>query len=166
MHRIREWVELLSVIGLIIGIGPVILQLRQNEEILGFQIATDLRVSRDNGRNVTRGERYSTNLAMLQTTPEDMTDAELVPFDAHARSLISELDLRRMLAEEDNFKGNWRNWLMAESYDLFNNRIGHAWLKIQGQAIDQEMIDELEQQLGECASLPSFLKSVREGQTQ
>jgi hypothetical protein len=152
--------------GLIIGIGLVILQLQQNEKLLRFQIATDLRMNRHNDRNVTRGEQYSTTLAKLQTAPEGMTDAELVQFDAHARSLTSELFFRRLLAEEDILKGNWRNWLKAESCDLFNNRIGRAWLKIQGQAIDQEVIDELEQRLGECASLPSFLKSVREGQTQ
>ena len=95
MHRVRKWSELLGIMSLIIGIGLVILQLRQNEQLVRFQIASEVRMNRDNDRNVTRGDQYSTTLAKLQTTPEDMTDAELVEFDAHARSLTSELFFRK-----------------------------------------------------------------------
>ena len=119
-------------------------------------------MSRDADRYATRGEEYSATLAKLQTTPESLTDAELLQFDAHARSLVSELDLRRMLAEAGIFEGDWRLWLRAESCDLFDNPVGRTWLKVQKETADEEIIDELENRLGECASLPSFLKTVRE----
>ncbi len=166
MHRVRKWGELLGIMSLVVGVGLVILQLRQNEQLVRFQIASEVRMNRDNDRNVTRGDQYSTTLAKLQTTPEDMTDAELVQFDAHARSLISELQLRRILAENGIFQGDWKSWLQAESCDLFDNPIGRAWLKTQGPSFGEEMIDELEHRIGECASRTSFLKSVREGQSQ
>jgi hypothetical protein len=170
MRRIENWIELVGVIGLLIGIGLVILQLQQNETLLSFQIASDLRVNRDNDRNTIIGEQYATTLAKLQTAPEKLTDAELVQFDVHARSLTSELDFRRLLAAEGIFKGDWKNWLRAETCDLFNNPIGRAWLDMQdqttGQSTDQELVDELEQRLIECASRPSFLQSVRDKQTK
>jgi hypothetical protein len=171
----RNWIEVFGVISLIIGLGLVILQLRQNEDLLRFQIATELRINRDNDRNVTRGEQYSTTLSKLQTQPENMTDAELIEFDAHAMSLVSELDLRRMLADVGIFIGDWRTWLRAETCAVFDNPIGRIWLHTKSNSIDQEIIDqeiidqeiieELKQRITTCEKYPSFLKSVRDSQS-
>ena len=173
MDNLRKWVELIGVIGLLIGIGLVFLQMRQNEELLRFQIATDLRVNRDNDRFAMRGENYSNTLAKLQTEPQNLTDAELLAFDAHAWSLIQELVTRKQLAEASIFIGDWRMWLEEERCVLLNNSVGQVWLTTQRSklgeneyAMDEEMLDELEQQLGECSRLPSFLESVRDGQDE
>ena len=174
MRRIIMWVQVFTAMGVIIGIGLVILQLQQNAKLSRFQIATDLRLNRDNDRNVIKGEQFSTTLAKLQTTPQAVTDAELIQFDAHARSLASELHLRRVLADVGIFEGDWTGWLEAESCDLFNNPIGRAWLKVQRQttddgvigAMNQDILEELERRSVECDNRSSFLKFVREKQTQ
>ena len=166
----RNWIEVFGVISLIIGIGLVILQLRQNEDLLRFQIATELRINRDNDRNVTRGEQYSTTLSKLQTQPQNLTDAELIEFDAHAMSLASELDLRRMLADVGIFMGDWRKWLRSETCAVFDNPVGRIWLNTKSNLIDQEILDqeileELKQRITICEKYPSFLKSVRDSQS-
>ena len=173
MDNLRKWVELIGVISLLIGIGLVFSQMRQNEEMLRFQIATDLRVNRDNDRFAMRGENYSNTLAKLQTEPQNLTDAELLAFDAHAWSLVLELIMRKQLAEASIFTGDWRMWLEEERCVLLNNSVGQVWLKTQRSklgeyeyAMDEEMLDGLEQQLGECSRLPSFLESVRDGQDE
>lgn len=169
MRHIRNWVELLSVVGLFIGIALVILQLRQNEELIRFQIATDLRVNQDANRSAIRGEQFSRTLAKVQTAPETLTDAELLEFDAHARSIVSELDFRRTLAGVGIFKGDWTSWLESETCTLLNNSVGHTWLEVQretqSQVINDEMLDELERRLRECSSRASFLEAVRDIQT-
>lgn len=168
MPPIRNWLELLSVLGLFIGIALVILQLRQNEELIRFQIATELRVNQDTNRSTIRGEQFSSTLAKAQNAPETLTDAELLEFDAHARSIVSELDFRRSLAAAGIFKGDWTSWLRWETCTSLDNSVGRTWLEVQrkteDQAIDYQMLDELEQRLGECASRGSFLKSVRDSQ--
>lgn len=167
----RNWIEVFGVITLIMGLVLVIFQLRQNQELIRFQIATELRVSRDSDRNVTRGEQYSTTLAKLQNKPESLTDAELMEFDAHALSLVSELQLRRMLAVVGIFKDDWKIWLRAETCNVFDNPIGKIWLDskangVEKVIIDQEIIDEIEQRIAICEEFPSFLESVRDNQTQ
>ncbi len=166
MDNLRKWAEIIGVISLLIGIGLVFMQMRQNEVLLRFQIATDLRVNRDNDRFAMRGENYSNTLAKLQTEPQNLTDAELLAIDAHAWSLVMELEMRRQLAEASIFIGDWRMWLFEERCVLLNNSVGHVWLKIQRSKIDDEVLDELERQLGDCSRLPSFLESVRDGRDE
>ena len=156
-------------LSLLAGIGLVFLQMRQNEELLRFQIATDLRVSRDANRIAIRGENYSTTLAKLQTTPNGLTDEELLQIDAHATSLLQELELRRQLADADIFVGDWRTWLKQERCLVLNNSVGHVWLKTRRMrtshgesSVDEDMIDEIERQLSECSKTPSFLEAVRD----
>ena len=170
MSRVKNWIELLTLVGVFIGLGLVIMQLRQNEELIRFQIATEIRVNQDNNRSVIRGEQLSKTLAKAHTMPEEMTDAELLEFDAHARSILSELHFRRVLAAVGIFKGDWRTWLLPETCVALDNSIGRTWLKVQQQTaglmLDEEMLGELDRRLAECASRPSLLESLRDGQDQ
>jgi hypothetical protein len=168
MRRAKNWIEIISVVSLLVGLGLVIAQLRQNEKLMRFQIATEFRFNQDENRNAVKGENFSQTLAKLQTTPASLTDAELLEFQAHARSLVSELDMRRRLAEVGIFKGDWRGWLQPETCDLMNNAVGRAWLKLRRKAPDQilddEILAELDLRVQQCDERPSFLKSVREEQ--
>ena len=168
MRRAKNWIEIISVVSLLVGLGLVIAQLRQNEKLIRFQIATEFRFNQDENRNAVKGENFSVTLAKIQTTAESLTDAELLEFQAHARSLVSELDMRRRLAEVGIFKGDWRGWLQPETCDLMNNAVGRAWLKISRKAPDQilddEILAELDRRLQKCDERPSFLQSVRKEQ--
>lgn len=170
MRDVKILIELITLVGLIIGLGLVIAQLRQNEELIRFQIATEFRFNQDNNRNAIKGEHFSKTLAKLQTAPESLTDNELLEFQAHARSLVSELDMRRVLANVGIFESDWRIWLQPETCDLMNNSIGRVWLETQRQVpariLDVEMLDELERRLEECSDQPSFLESMRHDQLQ
>jgi len=174
MHNVKNLVEIVSVLGLIIGIGLVIAQLRQNEQLIRFQIATEFRFNQDANRGAIKGEEFSKALAKLQTAPESLTDDELLQFQAHARSLVSELDMRRVLASAGIFESDWRTWLQSETCDLMDNSVGRAWVETQRAELvwletqatvpsrlpDDKMLDELERRLGECSDRPSFLKVV------
>jgi hypothetical protein len=161
MSRVKNWIELLTLVGVFIGLALVILQLRQNEELIRFQIATEIRVNQDNNRNAIKGEQFSRTLANIQSSPESLTDEELLQFQAHARSLLNELTFRRILAEAGIFKGDWTTWLKSETCELLDNSVGRTWLKTQSQAIDEEMLTELDRRLTECGGRPSFIEAVR-----
>ena len=161
MRSVKNWIEFLTVVGVFIGLGLVILQLRQNEELIRFQIATKIRVNQDNNRSAIKGEQFSRTLARLQTSPESLADEELLQFQAHARSLLNELTFRKILAEVGIFKGDWTVWLVPETCELFDNSVGRTWLRIHGQEIDEEMVNELNRRLTECESRPSFIEAVR-----
>jgi hypothetical protein len=170
MRRAKNWIEIIGVVGLLSGLVLVVVQLRQNEELIRFQIATEFRFNQDESRNAVKGERFSETLAKLQTAPESLTDAELLEFQAQARSIASELDMRRVLASAGIFKGDWRLWLHQETCDLLNNPVGRAWLQTNRNSpdlmLDNEMLAELERRLPECDDRPSFLESVRHEQLQ
>ena len=170
MRGAKNLIELVGVLGLILGLGLVIMQLRQNEQLIRFQIATEFRFNQDNNRSAITGEHFSKTLAKLQTAPESLTDNELLEFQAYSRSLVSELDMRRVLANVGIFESDWRIWLQPETCDLMNNSIGRVWLETQRKVLDRmlddEMLDELERRLGECSDRPSFLESVRQDQVQ
>lgn len=166
MRSVKNWSELLTLFGVFIGLGLVILQLRQNEQLIRFQIATEIRVNQDNNRNAIKGEQFSRALAKLHTSPESLTDEELLQFQAHARSLLSELTFRRILAEAGIFKGDWKTWLESESCELFDNSVGRTWLKMQSQAIDEQTVNELDRRLTECGGRPSFIEAVRRNESR
>ena len=166
MRSVKNWIELLTLVGVFIGLGLVILQLRQNEELIRFQIATEIRINQDNNRNAIKGEQFSRTLAKLQTSPESLTDEELLQFQAHARSLLNELTFRRVLVDAGIFKGDWKLWLKSETCELLDNSVGHTWLKIRSQAIDEEMLNELDRRLAECGGRPSFIEAVRRDESR
>ena len=169
LKTLKEHMEIVGAIGVIFGIVLVILQLKQNEELLRFQIATELRVNRDNERLSKRDGDYPDVLAKLQAN-ETLSPSELQLFNATAMSIASELDLRRMLAEVGIFKGNWRDWLMIESCDLLNNYTGRAWHQYHQQfnsentdQLDNEILSELSRRLNECPiSFGQYLQNQSE----
>jgi len=180
MRNVKSFVELVSVLGLVIGLGLVIAQLHQNEQLIRFQIATEFRFNQDANRAAIKGEDFSKALAKLQTVQESLTVEELLQFQAHARSLVSELDMRRTLTDVGIFKSDWRTWLQPETCDLMDNSVGRAWVEAQRAELvwletkgtapsrhpDDEILDEFERRLGECSDRPSFLKSVRRDQLE
>jgi hypothetical protein len=180
MHNGKRLFDIVTVLGLLIGLGLVIAQLHQNEQLIRFQIATEFRFNQDANRAAIKGEDFSKALAKLQTDPESLRVDELLQFQAHARSLVSELDMRRVLATVGIFESDWRAWLQPETCDLMDNSVGRAWveakraeqvwLETQGtvpsREPDDEILDELERRLEECSERPSFLKSVRYEQIQ
>ncbi len=159
MQRALAWVQILSAIGVLVGIVLVILQLQQNEKLLRLQLATELRINRDADRNVIRGETYSETLAKLAGDAGELSDAELHQFHAHAASIYEELHLRRMLFDTGVFMGDWRTWLTEESCLLFDNATGRAWLAWAATDSGDEIILELQDRLGDCGE--GFVESVR-----
>jgi hypothetical protein len=159
MQRALAWMQVLSAVGVLIGIVLVILQLQQNENLLRLQLATELRINRDADRNVIRGETYSETLAKLSGDPQKLTDAELHQFQAHAVSIYEELHLRRMLFDEGVFEGDWREWLTEERCLLFDNATGRAWLAWALSDSADEILLEIQRRLDECGE--GFVESVR-----
>ena len=159
MRRALAWMQILSALGVLVGIVLVILQLQQNEKLLRLQLATELRINRDADRNVIRGETYSETLAKLAGDAQKLTDAELHQFHAHAVSIYQELDLRRMLFDTGVFMGDWRMWLKDESCLLLDNATGRAWLAWASAGGDDEIILELQRRVDECGD--DFVEHVR-----
>ena len=163
MQRALAWIQILSAMGVLVGVILVVLQLQQNQELLRVQIATDLRISHHADLNVVRGETYSETLAKLSGGSHALTDAELHQFDAHVSLVYSELTHRRMLVDEGIFRGDWKTWLFIESCLLFDNPTGQAWLawaSIESEGED-EIIEEFQRRTKTCGD--SFVRVVREG---
>lgn len=180
MRDVKNLIEIVSILALLIGLGLVIAQLRQNEQLVRFQIATEFRFNQDVRRAVIQGEDFSKALAKLHSAPESLTDEELLQFQAHAQSLVSELDMRRILADTGIFQSDWRVWLQPETCDLLDNSVGRVWVEtlkeqqvwdstrgtVPNFQVYDEMLVELERRLGECPDRPSFMKSMRLDQHQ
>lgn len=158
MNRVARSMQVARAMGVPIGLVLVLLQLQQNEQLLRFQIATDLRINRDSDRNVTRGEEYATTLAKPQLTPQDPTDAELVEFNAHAASIFHELTLRRLLLEQGIFEGDWKNWLIPQTCEILDNPLGRRWLDFDDNGPSGEVRAELRRRVDECG--PTFLQTI------
>ena len=74
MRDVKNLVELVSILALLIGLGLVIAQLHQNEQLARFQIATEFRFNQDARRAVIQGEDFSKTLAKLHTSFRLMRD--------------------------------------------------------------------------------------------
>ncbi|MFK8042177.1 hypothetical protein [Congregibacter sp.] len=154
------WIQLVSVAALLIGVVLVVVQLQQNEELLRFQLATDLRANRDSLRTATLGEDYSSTLAKLNNV-DTLNPAELQQFSAHAFSVYYELSHRWQLFDEGIFVGDWTRWLLDDRCLLFNNPTGQAWLNWMTEVTEgDDIIEQIRKDLPLCGvSFSEFIEN-------
>lgn len=155
------WIQIASTVAVLAGVLLVVIQLKQNEELLRFQIATELRSNRDALRNTVLGENYSQTLAKLADPSSTLTEAELHQFNAHAMSVFYELTHRHQLTEAGIFIGGWQTWLLEDRCLLFGNPTGAAWLDWMNEANGGGMVlDQIRNDLSTCSqSFPEFLRA-------
>jgi hypothetical protein len=155
------WIQIASAGAVLVGVALVVVQLRQNEELLRYQIATELRANRDSVRSAILGENYSETLAKLSEPPDTLTDAELNQFSANAFSIYYELSHRAQLFYEGIFVGDWTKWLLEDRCLLFNNMTGLAWLDWVAELKGEDpVVEQIRQDLSLCAStFADFSKS-------
>jgi hypothetical protein len=159
--KAASWVQVASAVAVLVGVFLVVVQLRQNEELLRYQIATELRGNRDSVRTAILGEDYSETLAKLSGPTSQLTAAELHRFSAHAFSIYYELTHRKQLFDGGIFVGDWTTWLFEDRCLLFDNMTGKAWLDwLDNAAGGDVIVEQVRKDLSVCTtSFADFAES-------
>ena len=108
-ENISKWLTLGANIGIMIGLILVVIQIRQNSDLLRLQFINDEYLSEFSSEILLIGENPADAIMKAMYSPEDMTYADFRINDAYLISKIDMMYRRYQLGQEGVFDENaWR----------------------------------------------------------
>ena len=111
---LTEWVQLITTIGVVIGLGLVVFELRQSHQLARTEATTATYSDLIAVQLETLGEDFATTFAKACTEPHNLTDAELLQMRAYRN--VQLIVARRLQLHQDydwkrGAEGPMRRWL-------------------------------------------------------
>ena len=133
-QNMSKWLTLGANIGILIGLILVVIQIRQNSDLLRLQFINDEYLSQSSSEKLLIGDNPADAIMKAMYSPEDMTYADFRVNDAY---LISKIDLmyrRYQLGQEGIFdEDEWKETDIGFSFEwLFGNRFSRLWWEHEG----------------------------------
>lgn len=130
-ENISKWLTLGANIGILVGLVLVIVQIRQNSDLLRLQFINDEYLSETSSEKLLIGENPAEVLMKAMYNPEDMTYADFRIVDAYLVSKIDMMYRRYRLGQEGIFGENdWKEGDIGFTFEwLFGNRFSQLWWK-------------------------------------
>lgn len=162
-EKLVNLVQILTAIALIAGLGLVLLQLKQNEDLARLQLISDSTESFKQLDSAMMGEDFATTMARINNPSAKITDADLYRYDAYAFSTVQLWRRNARLGslgmwEVDLDQGIPKN---TACY-FFGSDVGQAWLTSPAVNEEDEIILKFREKSGDCRAEISYLEYMRE----
>ncbi len=133
-ENMSKWLTLGANIGILIGLILVVMQIRQNSDLLRLQFINDEYMSASFSERLLIGENPADAIMKAMYSPEDMTYADFRINDAYLISKIDMMYRRYRLGQEGVFdEDNWRESNIGFTFEwLFGNRFSQLWWQHEG----------------------------------
>lgn len=166
-QSVVNWVQMLSTIALVVGLGLVIFELRQSRDIAKAQVSSDSMSLAGEQLGAQYPEDYPDVLAKACMNSEELTEAELLTLNTnflfglqHARRNWH-ITKRSDLYDEDQ----WKNVLEMNLRATFSTFAGRAWWEAMGRHAAEPEIQKYGDELLAIAGPPSchqFLLTMKQ----
>ena len=133
-ENFNRWLTLGANVGILIGIVLVILEIRQNSELLRLQFINDDLMAIAQSEAPVLGDNPANVMMKSMYNPEDMTYADFRVVDAY---LVAKIDLiyrRYRLGQEGILdRDEWKTADLGFTFEwMFGNRFGRLWWEYEG----------------------------------
>ena len=121
-------VQVVTILALILGVFLVVWELRQTREAARAQVSSDSFAMSAATREAMLGESAAEVLAKACTSPESMTDAEVIVLSMYYTNQVQQL--YRMIVIDDRsglYDGLWRDYAGNMLGGVFATAPGRAW---------------------------------------
>ena len=128
-ENMSKWLTLGANIGILIGLVLVVIQIRQNSDLLRLQFINDEYLAESSSERLLIGENPADAIMKAMYSPEDMTYADFRVNDAYLISKIDMMYRRYQLGQEGIFdEDDWRESNIGFTFEwLFGNRFNRLW---------------------------------------
>jgi hypothetical protein len=125
-----DWIQLISSLAIIAGIGLVVVELRQSEQLTRMQLTSDYVESMNNVHGAVVGEGLAIALAKACLSPEELTLEETYILDSYYSMQANLVSRMILLTERDELyeEGYWRGQL-SNLRRAFSSHYGQAWFQ-------------------------------------
>ena len=155
MHsdRLNRWLVLFANIGVLVGLVLVLLQMKQNEELLRVQIMNEYFESNIAEQATFAGENLPTIWQKSIEEPENLSFAEMRAMEAQTFSPLSRwINLYRLSEAGIVDKSFWKSQVEMDAPFYFSSPYGRAWWELYAEQIPvsylpTELKDEIDKQL-------------------
>ena len=133
---INKWLTLGASIGILIGLVLVLVEIRQNSDLLRLQFINDDLIAVAQTEDPLLGENPADVLMKAMYRPEDMTYADFRVADAYLVAKIELIHRRYRLGQEGILEeGAWKKDLGFSFEWLFGNKFGRLWWEHEGRRV-------------------------------
>jgi hypothetical protein len=140
-QSIGNWIQLITSIAVLLGLGLVVWELQQNREATMSQLSSDHYQIAAQERAAVLGENAANALAKACFKPTELTDAELVVLDHFYNGMINRVHRMLALSRRGGFYSDdyWKD-RMGNLDLLFVSKPGRAyWTSVASVWVDPEL---------------------------
>jgi len=161
-EMILTLVQIVTGLGVILGLVLVLLQMQQNEKLLAVQLASDTFENIQALESQVMGEEYAETLERIIDPSQKLTPADLYRYDAYTFSTLNAW--RRMLLLSDLGLSN----LTIESIInretacwFFGHEVGQAWLVGPAIVNEDKIVKHIKRLSSDCHAEVSYIDHMR-----
>ena len=161
-ENVNRWLTLGANVGILIGLIPVFVEIRQNSDLLRLQFINDDLMAVAQTEDPLLGDNPADVMMKAMYSPEDLTYADFRVIDAY---LIAKIDLiyrRYQLGQEGILDEDaWKSTHLGFTFEwLFGNRFGRLWWEYEGRRAYRDLPEIVEYVDGAIEGMPEDL-SIR-----
>jgi hypothetical protein len=132
-NTVNKWLALGANVGILIGLALVIMEFRQNTDLLRLQFINDDLLASAQTESPMFGENPAEAMMKAIYTPEELTYAEFRTVDAYLVSKMDLLTRRYRLGQEGILdQSAWKTSLGFTFEWLFGNKFSRLWWEHEG----------------------------------
>ena len=164
------WIQGITGIAVILGLGMVMYELKQTQDLTRHQLSSDGYVNRMDTLRVGMGESHAATLAKACFEPENLTNGEIYEMFAYYEILLFEIQRMRTYSDVGQEIVAWRPQAKGAIREILATQVGRA--RIAGVNRDggftpdvQEIIAEIKREgVSSCeASMSRIMQEARNG---
>ena len=139
--KLNDWIQSLSGLVIVIGLGLVIWELRQNHETTASQLSSDHYQIAVQHYSALFGENPAEVLAKACDSPEMLTRAELLVLENYYKDVVGKIERTFILSKRGRFYSD-EFWQITISWldSLFWTEPGLAYWHINKSYLDPEVL--------------------------
>ena len=167
-EKASVWIQLASGVAIMIGLGLVLWELNQNEQLTRVQIAQGTFTEMSTEQTSLYGENVARTLGRACTKPSQLSEEELVVLDSFFQNQMVRVMRLKSQADLAGFNAPWKRDGVAHTRRIARYPQGKSWLKLFVSRLattDAELAAFIEEQLetvdhGGCAEILDSLRTL------
>ncbi len=134
MDKVNNWLQVVSNLGIVLGLILVAVQLNQDSKFNQSQIQSQHNVFREN-QQIALGENFAATRARLaRGNASEITDEDLLLYHFYVNTYVSQLLTLKSFSERGYLENDAYEWMATSAIvcGLFDGDVGMTYLDVMG----------------------------------
>ena len=127
--RLNLWIQVVTSVAVIAGLGIVIWELQQTRTLFGLQMRLETTTAMSEHLSSIFGDTAAATLEKACFNPEELNRSDQIILDAYFGSLMTFPYRIRVQADVAGFDVNWRRSVVSQAGQVLSFPSGRRWLE-------------------------------------